>query len=202
MSSNPFVKTTQFARGDTIVNSLAILFLYSAMSFSGNLLSCDIQDALTNNIFVKHFIGFCLLLYLIVIIDPKPFITYKVDEWVTPKLLVVTLIIYSLFLLAGRMKANYAIFVIGIALVYILLDVEKQNKTGVVKEGQVITLQQLTDQKTLISFVQQILWYFMCLMIILGVGAYYLKQRADHPTDFSYVKFLFGTPKCERFKAK
>lgn len=201
-STNPFIRKTQFARGDSIVNSFAVLFLLVSASYGKNLLSCDIQDALTNDIFYKHFIGICLLLYFVVLMDKDRFITYKVDEWVTPKLFAITLVIYSLFLLAGRMKANYAVFIIGGALIYKLLDIEKENKTGLVKEGQTITFQQLDDQKTIISFVQQLIWYGILITTVIGLGSYYLKQRRDHPNDFSHLKFLFGTPTCQRFERK
>jgi hypothetical protein len=199
-TSNPFIRTTQFARGDAIVNSFAVLFLLVAASYSRNLLSCDIQDALTNNVYYKHFIGFCLLLYFVVLTERDRFITYKVDEWITPKLLAITLIIYLLFLFAGRMQSNYAVFIIGAALVYKLLDIEKDNKTGLVREGQTITFEQLKDQKTIISFIQQLLWYLICIMVVLGVGSYYMKQKQDHAVDFDHFKFLFGTPKCQRFE--
>jgi hypothetical protein len=164
-------------------NAFGLLFMTIGANFTGNLLSCDIQRNFTNSVASKHFIAFLLLFFFIVLSNKDAILKNKDnDDLVIPELLLNTVIVYMIFLICTKMEFLYSAVILSSVFIYMLLDIEKSNKTR-------------ENLKT-IETAQTIIKYLAFAIGILGFSKYAIKQYNDHKQDFSVTKFLFGTLKC------
>jgi len=171
---------------DKIV-AFGLLFMTVSANFTGNLFSCDIQRIFTHNIYAKHIVCLTILLLFVVLTNKDSYAKDKeTGKLIVPKILLDTLLIYILFIITSKMEFIYTASIIFIIIAYMLLDVEKINKTP-------------EDQKT-IDDIKNVGMYVMILLGIVGLTSYFMKQYKDHSENFNYGTFLLGTNKCSGLK--
>jgi hypothetical protein len=164
-------------------NSFGLLFMTIGANYTGNLLSCDIQRHFTNNIFSKHLIAFFLLFFFVVLINKDNILKNKEqDSIIIPEFLLNAIIIYIIFLICTRMEFLYTAYILTSVVVYMLLDLEKSNKSP--------------DKFKLIEEIQSYIKYLAIGVGLVGFIKYFIKQYTDHNKDFSLLTFIFGTNKC------
>lgn len=165
------------------VIAFGLLFMTVSANFTGNLFSCDIQRMFTNNLYAKHIICFSLLLFFVILTNKDSYTKDKeTGQWLIPSMLFDTLLIYIIFLITSKMSFFYTAFILLLMAIYMLLDVEKINKTQ--------------QDQTTIEYIKSIDMYLMILLGAIGFISYFNKQRIDHSENFNYETFLLGTNKC------
>lgn len=164
-------------------NAFGLFFMTIAANFTGNLLSCDIQRNFTNNLFSKHLIAFSLLFFFIILTNKDTLLKGKEnDEWIIPEFLLNALIIYIIFLICTKMEFLYTAMILISIVGYMLLDLEKSNKSP--------------ENLKKIEMIQKFITYFAIVMGGFGFGKYFIKQYTDYGNKFSLGKFILGTNKC------
>lgn len=165
------------------VVAFGLLFMTVSANFTGNLFSCDIQRTFTNNLYAKHIVCLSLLLFFVIITNKDSYVKDKeTGEWIIPDMLIDTALIYIIFIITSKMEFLYTASIVFLMAVYMLLDIEKVNKSP-------------DDQQT-IENIRTLEIYAMVLLGIVGFVSYFNKQYKDHSENFSYKTFLIGTNKC------
>ena len=146
-------------------------------NFTAELLGCQTQNLLTNNMVAKHIV----LLSIIYFTMDSDQLGYE------PHLkFIFSLLMWFSFLLYTHLSADFTIIVtIGIIGVLILNDYIR-----------VKYIREKKNPSTLI-LIQKILYLVLFITVLVGFVLYYLKQANDHKDSFSFFKFLLGTKKCD-----
>jgi hypothetical protein len=65
-----------------------------------------------------------------------------------------------------------------------------------------------TDKSSLLKLdknleiVQNMIFISNIAVILVGFSVYYIEKRREYSKNFSFLKFVFGTPKCKHFTPK
>lgn len=155
--------------------SLFVLYLMISSNFLGSLFGCQVQDLMTNNMLLKHLLGFLTLYFFVSLVDPS--------QYSPLQKLMFTVLIYLCFVLSTKLDSKaWIVFITLLALVYILYII----KDSIQDE----------DAKKFISASQLTLVCSSILVLILGSIYYLGEKKLEYGKDFSYAKFFAGTPVC------
>jgi Ca2+/Na+ antiporter len=145
------------------------------------------------NILAKHAIAFISAFYVIVLTETDKEDSDKsmLDYFLT------TLVIYGIFVLSTKAKAQFVFPMLLLLLVDQLLKVymdirEKKAKKENKKEDDNSELSTST-----LETIRSLLGYGIMGFITVGFLSYYFRQRAEFGANFSTSKFLLGTFKCK-----
>ena len=109
------------------VSFIFVAFVIVAGGYTTQLLSCDTQRLLKNNIYVKHLVGFLLIFMFIMLEGGWDFFTdnlYTSTNWSDGNCLasfIQALVLYVIFVISSKMKIIYTIYFLDYYLYYILL---------------------------------------------------------------------------------
>jgi hypothetical protein len=207
---------TTFTRyiGTGIISQLVVSLLFIYFIISGNgllgLLSCEFQKLIIHNGYFKHLILF-LTIYIIVFILAtysnnailqgkiqfsnitgqyvETFLNKLENKSKRPSALQIlltylfyTMIIYMIFLATTKCEIEYLIvFFILILIHFGIILIELYNPDNI--EGKLETP-------------DTIILYLAFFVLIIGFGMYTFRQMDEHSGEWSYIRFLFGEPKC------
>lgn len=163
-----------------ITNSMAILYLYIIIGFFVNMLSCDLQRLLKNNVIVQHLAAFVALFFLITTVN-----TQNADSIV--HVWSKTVIIYILFMMSTKAKLP---FVIIVALLLIADLTLKTHINYLTQKGRDSHVHEYEKARTIIM-------YCIVAAIVVGFLHYVAYAYKDHKDDFSIFKVFIGTPACK-----
>ena len=151
---------------------LLLLFLVVTGNFIGQLLPCQIQTSLTNNMYIKHLVAFLILLFVIEIGERKYNTFYELFSN--------TLIVYVIFLLAIRMNSQFfmAFLLVIIAIYTLYLYKEKQTDSLIIQN---------------VSKITNILYYIVILVLFIGVLESFIRNRKKYGNKFNFFTFFFGS---------
>ena len=164
---------------DTIRGVFLLIIAVSA-NLLGNTLNCNLQLNLTNIPYLRH-----LFLYLIIIftIDFTSKNSMSIVEILTK-----SLIIYIFYILLS--KQNYiTLYIIIILLIAVYLCYIQSN--------YLINLDK-NNEENIYNTVSEYLTYLIGIVAIIGFAVYFTQQYNDHYDDFDFLKFIFGTNKCDK----
>ena len=157
------------------------------------MLSCDFQRFMETNILAKHAVAFISAFYVIVLTETDKEDNDKsmLDYFLT------TLVIYGIFVLSTKAKAQFVFPMLILLLVDQLLKVymdmsEKKTKKENKKEedkGELST--------SSLETIRLLLGYGIMGFITVGFLSYYFRQRSEFGANFSTSKFILGTFKCK-----
>lgn len=156
-------------------NSIFILYMLIGANFLANLLGCRIQNALNNNMWLKHAVGFMTLLFFVVMVDKSE--TSAVDKMRN------TFIYYLIFLLTTRMDIKWwTPFIVSVFMIYILQMFKEDEKNA--------------ERKEQIDKIQKILATASYIMLAIGLLVYIGRKKSEYRDNFSFQTFLMGKPSC------
>lgn len=173
-------------RFNDVYKDLFMFFLAVSANYIGGLFNCGLQDLLTQNVYMKHFVGFMLLYFSIV--------TVYVDQAFHPVyLLGVCSLLYLMFLIFTRCAVPWSLFALMITFISIVV---RSSHLYYEKKG--------VSEKTLkaLDLTQTILQGLATGFILLGFFVYLGKKSNEIPTDWSWSRFILGTSKCRFDGAK
>ena len=159
---------------NNIVKGIFLLLLAVSGNFVAETLGCRTQQMLSNNMFAKHIIIFCLLYFTV------GFTSGDKNPRHPSEILKMCGIIYVLFLLFTKMDMTFT------TIVFALLAFSYVNHTFISYYEQ-----KSPKDKTLIEYIG------ILGVILVGFGLYYIKQRNEHYKNWSNISFLFGVNKCD-----
>ena len=191
------------------IYSIFILFLIISSNYLGELFPCRIQKLLSENIYLKHIFGYLTLSFFVVLVDPykKINITTVFRE---------SIILYTLFLFLINTQQYFFIFSIFLLfLIYIvyLKKIEYEENINIKsnsidndkdkeKEKQIELKKQTNNDNNyeyklyILNKINYFLYILFIIVIIIGFLIYMGEKKIEYKDKFSYIKFIFGLPKC------
>lgn len=159
--------------------NIFILYLIVSGNFLANLFGCKTQQALTNNMWLKHMLGFMTIYFFVVLADSNSSFT---DSPHTQ--LLFAIFCYVIFVLSTRMDYKWWVGFILILSVYYILQVYKDHE----KSNE--------NEKKIYNHIQNGLTYTAVLVLLLGFIIYLGKKKEEYKNTFNWWTFLVGKPKC------
>ena len=193
---------------DAPYNTLFIIYLLISCNFLANLFSCNLQQLLSENMFVKHIFGFLTMLFCIIYLDSNIIKESKYMEgflyaiifyiwfWLTTKThLYTTLIILMLLLI---------VYILQIHKNTLYQELEKEQKLEKDQKQQEIEQKEL-DQKLIelekyinnIQLSQHIIIGSALVITIIGFIYYYIEKKREYKDNWNSLKFIFGKNVCD-----
>jgi Ca2+/Na+ antiporter len=172
---------------------LFLFYIILVAKYFDKMLSCDFQRFMETNILAKHAVAFITAFYVIVLTetDKEDGDKSMVDYFLT------TLIIYGIFVLSTKAKAQFVFPMLlllvldQILKVYMEMREKKEKKAN--KKGEDSSELSTSTLET----VRMLLGYGIGGFITVGFLSYYFRQRAEFGANFSTSKFILGTFKCK-----
>jgi uncharacterized membrane protein len=159
--------------------NIFIIYLIISSNFLANLFGCRTQDVLTNNMLLKHLLGFMTMYFFVVLVDNKS----KLSD--SPKnQLLFTILFYITFLLTTRMDFKWWVGLIVILCMFYILQVYKDHDKTEDKD------------KKKYEYYQIYLSYLMITVLIIGFLVYIGRKKVEYKDSFNLMTFIFGKTTC------
>lgn len=166
-----------------------ILFLIIASNYIGELFPCRVQNLLSSNIYLKHFIAFLTLMFFVVLTDSssqqKEFKLIFTDS----------LKLYVLWLfLINNDKKFFVIALILLGIIYIIQLIKNDFKEKINKKKNIEYNEEILKYTLNI---EKIIYYIFFIVLIIGFIIYMGEKKIEYKNKFSYFTFIFGKPSCK-----
>lgn len=179
------------------ISFIFVSFVIIAGGYTTQLLSCNTQRVLKNNIYVKHLVGIFLIFMFIMLEGGWEFHSSlsnsNINNWSNGNCitsLIFALVLYIIFLLTSKMRFFYTILFFSLLfLLYITntqrLNYKKKNKISDVINHNIIKIEY---------------WLFWLLPIILIIGVidYYFYKKTELGKKFNFFTFIIGCTQCKK----
>ena len=159
--------------------SLFLLFLVVCGNYIGELLGCQTQKILSENILMKHLVLVCLIFFTINLVG---------DEKKNPiDVLKQTIMLWLFYLILTKMNLYFTFLVLSSLFTLYVVD-----------EYQLyLEEQKIEYNKDYYNYYKEYLKYSIIITAVIGFVYYYYKQKKDHSKNFDHIKFLLGTSQCD-----
>lgn len=164
----------------TLAMPLFAFYLLVFCNFTGEIIGCKLKTLLSNNMLAKHILGFVLLLFLVVLVNPE-----NADEKFM-KNLTYSAVVYVWFLITIRNPYEMIVLVLLLLLIVYLLGAKKDRKEKQGKVDEVAKLHKIQVGITVGAF----------LLSVLGCISYYYAKHEEYGKSFAWEKFIFGNKRC------
>lgn len=157
-------------------NSILVLYMLICGGYIANLFGCRVQYLLSNNMVLKHLLGF-MTMYFFVVVTRQETVKPNTHAFLAA-------LFYIIFVITTRMDYKWWFaFIIGLFVIYILEAYKTNDKIEEEKKKQ-------------IEYYQKYLIYIVAVIILLGFIIYYGKKKAEYGSDFDHFTFLIGRTNC------
>jgi hypothetical protein len=158
--------------------SIFTFILIISGNYIGNLLPCRVQSLFTNNMFVKHFLGYFTMLF---------FVSLALDNSVNLfKLSYSSLLFYLYFIILRNTHAYVWVSTFVTLSIIYLIQLRKKD---------IINKNKDADTKYY-TMVQKYMAYVSMLITTIGFFIYMGEKKIEYAGTFSYIQFLFGAVSC------
>ena len=170
-----------------------IFYLIISGNFIGNLLSCKTQKLFTENIIVRHILGFATLYFFVVFVDPD-------SESVNPtNKIMIALVLYLLFVVSTRCYYPFVFIIICILLLIYIIEQYKtyynkdENKSKLGKNG--LLALKIANNSTMPLITLNL------ILLVIGFVNYLGRKSVEYKPVWSWSKFWTGVVECKFEKA-
>jgi hypothetical protein len=164
---------------------LLIILFVSGKYITTNILSCRVQELLNGNVYVQYILLFIIIYFTIDFTTDDGVIVSPIEN------VKITCLVWVLFVMFAKMNLYFTIFTFSLFIITYYI------------QNQIVYYRKLNDKNEYIekinSFisVEKKLIIFIIFTIILGFIIYFIKQYKDKKNEWSFVKFIFGTLRCD-----
>lgn len=165
---------------------LLVFILIIAGNFTGELFPCRIQNLLSNNMFMKHLLGYLTLLFFSLLTLGKEY--YKGNVFY---LFLVSFFIYFYFLILN--KTIHVIWItvfLLIVLIYIKHLFQSNNKKTELDPDKI------EKNKKREKVFNYVIFIIIITLTLVGFLIYMGEKKYEYKGDFNYISFIFGKSKC------
>lgn len=188
-----------------LTSPFLVLSLMMSANYLGELFPCQIQDVFSNNMVVKHILGFLSLMIFIVLTRP--------NLYTSTNFVYVSVLLYGGFVLLSKLHYIIWFIVFGIfAIIYVLhvylsqIESENQinrNKIGDNKVGpddsDKMPTENISSKIETIKQIQQYLFITAIPISLIGLIHYIGEKKIEYGiSGFNITKFIFDKPKCTK----
>lgn len=163
-----------------VTKGVLLLILCIAGNFMAEMLGCNTQMLLSNNMVAKHIITFAIIYFAIDFSTDSKYAYHPIEN------LKISICIYILFIMFVRLESNYSgIVFILLSLAYFTNNyISYYDKMG------------MKEDSLRLHRVRNALYVVMTFIILMGYYEYYTRQRVEKGGNWSTSKFIFGTTRC------
>lgn len=166
--------------------TIFILILIVSANFIGSIFPCRVQKLLSENVFMKHILGFFTMIFFVML--SAPIVQNNILDTITNSFL---LYIYFI-LLTKTAKYIFLLCFILLLVTYILIlykeQVKKNNDDK--KNTKHNNIKWAND-------IISLLYTITILFTIFGVIIYMGEKKFEYGKKFDYVHFWLGNPDCK-----
>lgn len=176
-----------------VVDSLSGVYLWLFFGYLSMYINCDLQRLLRDNPYLLHVFGFFTFFFLFTIQfdaqsqgsgEEKEVKQGRRSPWIV---IARTVVVYSLWVLAGKMKAAFIFVVLGLILCH---------QVAQVFMDYYLPLSPTYDGVVRYYFTTSVL-VAICLTLVVGVSHYMRLQRIEYGRGFSLKKFFVDRGNCK-----
>lgn len=179
---------------ESILKATFLIILSVAGNFLAETLGCQTQTLL-NNMYAKHVLIFFVIYFTIDFTQGD-----KVDD--PFKNIGKALMVWLLFHFFTHMDIQPTILAISLFMILFFISnyrhyiksnlkfLSKADKTSLLKLDKNLEL------------AQNMVFIANIAVILVGFSIYYIEKKREYSKNFSFLKFVFGTPKCKHFTPK
>lgn len=150
---------------------------------SNQLMGCRMQELLTSNLFIMHLVGFLMLFFVVILVDPA-----NADKNLVSNLGIAS-VVYTWFVMSSKTHIYFTIATICILLTVYIINAKRIRVTEEKNEEQA---------KKLLG-IQKVLVIAAGILTAVGFAIYLTEKRNEYKSEFSILYFLFGTPRCRNY---
>lgn len=180
----------------SVISFLFLKFAIIAGGYVTQVIPCQTQRVLENNIFSKHIIGFLLAFAFIMLEGGWGFNeelekSHPDNDWSNGNALesmVFALILYLVFLLTAKMKLIPNLILYALLFSLYIFNTQKNYW----KNRDLITEQQNNTYEKIIDY----LIYISIAVGVYGIVDYFIYKKKSYGKNFTVFKFLVGNVKC------
>lgn len=165
-----------------IFKSLLFLVLAISGNFVGSTLSCQLQNQMTNNPYVKHLTLLFIIYFTITTLDPNSSTKSPVYS------LKNTLIIWLFYIMFTKQDLDYSMIAIALLIISHVSDqfVEYYEK--------------INADTGLYTSIRNTSFSAGVIFITIGFLTYLINKRYEYGEKFDFIKFIFGNAVCDSLK--
>jgi hypothetical protein len=164
--------------------SVFAFYMIVAANFLPQLMGCRMQNVLQTSMYAKHFTGWVLLFFLVVLVNPA---ASSEALW---KLVVASVIIYAWFLITTRSPLTIAFLTILLLLSIYLINIRK-DQLGDTPEDKVMAER--------LKAVQYAMFATSVIISVIGFAVYTVEKWREYGDDFRLLAFIFGNAECRNY---
>lgn len=150
---------------------------------SNQLMGCRMQELLTSNLFIMHLVGFLMLFFVVILVDPA-----NADKNLIANL-GIAVVVYTWFVMSSKTHIYFSVTTICILLAVYIINAKRLRYAEEKNEEQ--ANKHLKMQKFLVVAAG--------ILIVAGFAIYLVEKRKEYKNEFSLVYFLLGTPRCRGY---
>ena len=172
-----------------IVSKLSIFLFIIAGNYVGDIYSCGIRNFMKEYMFVKHIIGFFIMLFFVGLVQEKLNITDRIFQ---------SFILYFWFIFIMRAPTIITMTAIFLIVIIYIIDLYISDLKTKLEENKEINEEnnKLIKQYTSVN---NFLFVISFLISIIGTSIYIYILKRNLGKKFSIVTFLLGTRDQECF---
>lgn len=173
--------------------ALFILVLIISGNYIGELLPCQVQAELSDNILLKHFFAYLTLFFFVGLTDSE------IAEKGFGTLLFKTMLIYFVFLIFIKNNVTYFqinLFLLGILYLvnYVRLELKAKYDDEDTDDD---TKNKLEGQINALVTTSNVIWIISLIILIIGFLVYMGQKKCEYYGSFDYGTFFFGKASCK-----
>ena len=170
-------------------SAIFIFTLIISGNFLAQLFPCKIQEALNQNIYLKHFFGFMTLFFFGIVAIPS---LANISGMIS------SLILYVIFLINAKTKYQFWIAVFMLyALIYLLHIVKKEYDSYIVNEETSDDDKKMYESRNVyIDTTQNLSMGLIVFLTVIGFLTYMGEKKLEYSKKFDYHTFFLGKPSC------
>lgn len=177
-------------------------------NYLGELFPCKVQQMFSENMLIKHFLGYLTLVFFVVLTVPE---LSKSNN-----MLISSAFMYLAFLFASKTQYKFWFSIFGVTgIIYLLYTYKKSllNKETPVEEmtgeaDKEVPVEETKESAVNNSIVKHIdiannvLTGVIGVLATVGFLAYMGEKKFEYGKKFSYLQFFLGKPSCRQNKLK
>ena len=165
-----------------IALSVIAFYMFIGCNFLKELIGCHLQELLDTNMLAKHLLGFILLIFLIVAINPA-----NADLKIM-QIIGISALIYIAFLITTRSHYFFTIAtIVFLLIIYVLESAKNRN----IKENNPAEVAKINKQQLILALIA-------IAINLVGFVVYVIEKKKEYKTHFKLFDFIVGTPNCRR----
>ena len=164
-----------------MINIKIAVFLFSFYllvfcNFIYEILGCQLKRTLKSNIYIKHFIAFILLIFLIILTNEDYASKHPIE------ILLIGIIVYIWFIITTRTNIYVIIMILLLLLIIYYLEVKIKYDN---------------NNKNKLIYIQHIILGITLIITLLGFIQYTIRIYNEKKNNFDLKTFIFGKISCD-----